>query len=258
MKYIDEENERITFSSNEELRTAIKMKSDSKPLKIIIVANQPKATSTLEDHQGKKFRGAPTCDKCEGPLVYVCCEGLVKMNSSSTGVHSRENLRTRSTTSGCRGETLSCLMGPCVCGRHSNDPIRPRLVSHRQPERAQFEIPPLPRRRQSRKRRKSRPQSAENSDATADSSVSSHASGTTLDPFREPYIPKSNINERTKRVNSLRLPPVGFGHYDNSETSRATTYGTSADASRNSTRRPEELSVDGVIRLLEAYRMLQP
>ena len=48
LQYIDEENERITFSSNDELRAAIALNKDGNTLKVFVVLNQaaPQPTTT--------------------------------------------------------------------------------------------------------------------------------------------------------------------------------------------------------------------
>ena len=53
LQYIDDESERITFSSTEELRSAISTNKDTNALKIFVTANRPAATTAnKEQHVG--------------------------------------------------------------------------------------------------------------------------------------------------------------------------------------------------------------
>lgn len=92
LQYVDEENERITFSTNEELRSAIAANKDTNALKIFVVANQPASTSNRESHAGVE------CDGCHGSVVgarykcVVCPNFDLCETCSAAGVHSEHNL----------------------------------------------------------------------------------------------------------------------------------------------------------------------
>ncbi|CAF1065101.1 unnamed protein product [Adineta ricciae] len=93
LQYIDDESERITFSSTEELRSAISTNKDTNALKIFVTANQPAATtSNKEQHVGVD------CDGCDGPIFgvrykcVICSNYDLCENCSSTGLHSEHNM----------------------------------------------------------------------------------------------------------------------------------------------------------------------
>lgn len=96
LQYIDEENERITFSTNEELRTAMAMNKDAGPLKIFVVANQPAVASN--NHREKECHFGVVCDGCQGSVVgarYKClmCDNYdLCEDCSAAGLHSEHNL----------------------------------------------------------------------------------------------------------------------------------------------------------------------
>lgn len=98
LQYVDEENERITFSSNDELRAAIAMNNHGTTLKIFVVSNQPTVQQTNNENQEKECHNGVICDGCQGPVVgsrYKClmcpnydlCE-----RCSLTGIHSEHNM----------------------------------------------------------------------------------------------------------------------------------------------------------------------
>ncbi|CAF0985261.1 unnamed protein product [Rotaria sp. Silwood1] len=96
LQYIDEENERITFSSNEELRSAISSNKDSNSLKIFVTINQSinqqETTTNKESHTGVE------CDNCKGPIIGVRYKCAVCPNydlcekCSSSDIHSEHNM----------------------------------------------------------------------------------------------------------------------------------------------------------------------
>jgi sequestosome 1 len=93
LQYIDEENERITFSSNDELRSAISSNRDTTALKIFVSTNQqPTDTANKECHTGVE------CDGCKGPVVgfrykcVVCPNYDLCEKCSAAGVHAEHNM----------------------------------------------------------------------------------------------------------------------------------------------------------------------
>jgi hypothetical protein len=92
LQYIDEENERITFSSNEELRSAILSNKDSNALKIFVTINQQQDTNNKECHTGVE------CDGCKGQVIgfrykcVICPNYDLCEKCSSAGVHSEHNM----------------------------------------------------------------------------------------------------------------------------------------------------------------------
>jgi len=100
LQYIDEENERITFSSNEELRSAISSNKDLNAFKIFVTSNQPQTTTTTTTTRvsTRECHTGVTCDNCQGSIVgarYKCvvCPNYDLCDScSSSGIHSEHNL----------------------------------------------------------------------------------------------------------------------------------------------------------------------
>ncbi|CAF1416796.1 unnamed protein product [Adineta steineri] len=92
VQYIDEENERITFSSSEELRSAISSNKDPNALKIFITTNQSEQPINREQHAGVE------CDGCKGSIVgfrykcVVCPNYDLCDKCSSAGIHSEHNM----------------------------------------------------------------------------------------------------------------------------------------------------------------------
>ena len=95
LQYVDEENERITFNTNEELRAAMSVNKDTNTLKVFVTAKQPLEqpnTSRKECHTGV------TCDSCNGPVLgfrYKCCicpNYDLCERCSAAGVHSEHNM----------------------------------------------------------------------------------------------------------------------------------------------------------------------
>lgn len=96
LQYIDEENERITFSSDEELRSAISSNKDSSALKIFVTPNQ--SVNQQDQANNKEFHVGVECDNCKGSVVgfrykcVVCPNYDLCEKCSSTGVHSEHNM----------------------------------------------------------------------------------------------------------------------------------------------------------------------
>jgi sequestosome 1 len=98
LQYNDEENERITFSSNDELRSAISLNKDSKTLKIFITFNQPIPQQQQQDTTNKECHVGVECDGCKGPVIgfrykcFVCPNYDLCEKCSSAGIHSEHNM----------------------------------------------------------------------------------------------------------------------------------------------------------------------
>lgn len=96
LQYIDEESERITFSSNEELRSAIASNRDTNAMKIFVTVNQSSANTT--DSPNKECHTGVECDGCNGPVVGFRYKCLVCPNydlcekCSAAGLHSEHNM----------------------------------------------------------------------------------------------------------------------------------------------------------------------
>lgn len=100
LQYIDEESERITFSSNEEFRSAISANCDTNALKIFVSANRPAPppTTTRSNATNKECHPGVECDGCLGPVIgfrykcVVCPNYDLCEKCSSEGVHSEHNM----------------------------------------------------------------------------------------------------------------------------------------------------------------------
>jgi sequestosome 1 len=92
LQYIDEENEHITFSSSEELRSAISSNKDSNAFKVFVVTNHQQETTNKECHTGVE------CDGCKGSVIgsrykcVICPNYDLCEKCSSAGVHSEHNM----------------------------------------------------------------------------------------------------------------------------------------------------------------------
>jgi sequestosome 1 len=98
LQYNDEENERITFSSNDELRAAIALNKDGNTLKVFITLNQSVPQLQQEDTTNKECHVGVECDGCKGPVIgfrykcFVCPNYDLCEKCSSAGVHSEHNM----------------------------------------------------------------------------------------------------------------------------------------------------------------------
>jgi sequestosome 1 len=100
LQYNDEENERITFSSNDELRSAIGLNKDSNTLKIFVTFNQsiPQQPQQEQDTSNKECHVGVECDGCKGPVIgfrykcFVCSNYDLCEKCSSAGIHSEHNM----------------------------------------------------------------------------------------------------------------------------------------------------------------------
>jgi sequestosome 1 len=63
---VDEDNDRITFSSDSELRSALTTLSPGGVMKIYV---KPKAKKTEETGENPTVHVGITCDGCQGPVV---------------------------------------------------------------------------------------------------------------------------------------------------------------------------------------------
>jgi hypothetical protein len=108
LQYTDEENERITFSSNDELRSAIALNKDSNTLKVFVTFSQPipqqqqqqqqQQQREQEDTTNKECHVGVECDGCKGPIIgcrykcFVCPNYDLCEKCSSAGIHSEHNM----------------------------------------------------------------------------------------------------------------------------------------------------------------------
>lgn len=100
LQYIDEENERITFSSNEELRSAISSNKDLNTFKIFVLPNQSQTTTTAPAAaaSNRECHTGVTCDGCQGSIVgsrykcVICPNYDLCDDCSSLGLHSEHNM----------------------------------------------------------------------------------------------------------------------------------------------------------------------
>ena len=66
LQYVDEDNDRITFSSDSELRSALKNVSSGGVMKIYVKPKGKKAEETTEQ---PTLHPGVTCDGCQGSIV---------------------------------------------------------------------------------------------------------------------------------------------------------------------------------------------
>ena len=102
LQYNDEENERITFSSNDELRSAIALNKDANTLKVFVTFNQSIPETPLETPQAdtinKECHVGVTCDGCNGSIIgfrykcFVCPDYDLCEKCSAAGIHSEHNM----------------------------------------------------------------------------------------------------------------------------------------------------------------------
>ncbi|CAM2696443.1 unnamed protein product [Rotaria socialis] len=97
LQYNDEDNERITFSSNDELRSAITLNKDTNTLKVFVTFNQ---SIPQEQHNAtnKECHVGVECDACKGPVIgcrYKCCvcpNYDLCEKCALVGIHSEHNM----------------------------------------------------------------------------------------------------------------------------------------------------------------------
>jgi sequestosome 1 len=66
LQYVDEDNDRITFSSDSELRSALNNIAPGGVIKIYV---KPKAKKTEETGENPTVHVGITCDGCQGPVI---------------------------------------------------------------------------------------------------------------------------------------------------------------------------------------------
>jgi hypothetical protein len=66
LQYKDEDNDRITFSSNNELQSALKNYSTNGIIKIFV---KPKSNSNEQAKENTTVHVGVICDECQGPIV---------------------------------------------------------------------------------------------------------------------------------------------------------------------------------------------
>ena len=108
LQYNDEENERITFSSNEELRGAIALNKDGNALKVFVTFNQTvplqsqqtqeETTTTTTTATDKESHPGVTCDGCNSPVLgfrykcFVCPNYDLCETCLAKGIHPEHTL----------------------------------------------------------------------------------------------------------------------------------------------------------------------
>ncbi|CAF0776975.1 unnamed protein product [Didymodactylos carnosus] len=104
LQYVDDENERITFSSNDELRSALTTNKDS-TLKIFVTPNAPlsppqqqESTTSASTKPAGECHTGIECNGCEGPIIgvrykcYVCPDYDLCEECSAKGIHSEHEM----------------------------------------------------------------------------------------------------------------------------------------------------------------------
>jgi len=66
LQYVDEDNDRITFSSDSELRSAL---NNIQPGGVIKIYVKPKGKKTEETGEWSGVHPGITCDGCQGPVI---------------------------------------------------------------------------------------------------------------------------------------------------------------------------------------------
>ena len=105
LQYNDEENEHITFSSNEELRAAIALNKDANALKVFVTVNHSAPLQSQQQVQvqedtatNKEVHPNVMCDGCNGPVAgfrykcFVCPNYDLCETCSAKGIHSEHNM----------------------------------------------------------------------------------------------------------------------------------------------------------------------
>ncbi|UJR27092.1 hypothetical protein I4U23_008393 [Adineta vaga] len=95
LQYVDEDNDRITFSSNAELRSALNNVPAGGVMKIYV---KPKAKKTEETTQNATVHPGVTCDGCQGSIFgnrykcTVCPDYDLCQGCSDKKIHSEHNM----------------------------------------------------------------------------------------------------------------------------------------------------------------------
>ncbi|CAF0927391.1 unnamed protein product [Rotaria sordida] len=100
LQYTDEENEHITFSSDDELRSAIALNKDTKTLKVYVTIDQtiPQQQQQQDSTTNKECHVGVQCDGCNGSVIgfrykcFVCPDYDLCEKCSSAGIHSEHNM----------------------------------------------------------------------------------------------------------------------------------------------------------------------
>ncbi|CAF0934373.1 unnamed protein product [Adineta ricciae] len=99
LQYLDEENERITFNSNDELRSAIALTENANTLKVYVTSSQPLLREQkVQEAANKEVHVGVECDSCKGPVIgfrykcFVCPNYDLCEKCSAAGVHSEHNM----------------------------------------------------------------------------------------------------------------------------------------------------------------------
>jgi sequestosome 1 len=100
LQYSDEEQERITFSSNDELRSAIALNKDANTLKVFVTYHQPIPRQQQQEDTAtnKECHVGVECDGCKGPVIgfrykcFVCPNYDLCEKCSAAGIHSEHNM----------------------------------------------------------------------------------------------------------------------------------------------------------------------
>jgi sequestosome 1 len=146
LQYNDEENERITFSSNDELRAAIALNKDGSALKVFVTFNQsiPQQQQTQQDNAtNKELHVGVTCDGCNGPVIgfrykcFVCPNYDLCEKCSSAGIHSEHNM-IKITKSGDFQHPRGPHHHPHGPHHHPHGPYHPHGRRHRHMPRPPF------------------------------------------------------------------------------------------------------------------------
>jgi len=149
LQYMDEDNDRITFSSSNELRSALNDIPSGGVIKIYV---KPKAKKTEETTQDLPVHEGVTCDGCQGPIIgnrYKCVECPdydLRQACSDKKIHSEHNMiKLTRPTPRFFGGHRRCGRGPFGGGRCGGGPRFWRHFMHQQQQQqggaAGFQMP---------------------------------------------------------------------------------------------------------------------